>query len=244
MLQILREPGLTSPTLIGGLPGVGNVGKIAAEYLAIGVNAQVFGEVYSDRFPARVFNSEGIEVMKNKLSFWKGSNQDLIILHGNSQPADVLGMYSLSWEILEAARRMGAKEVITLAAYITGKDVKNPRVYGAATDSEVLEELRKYGVERMAAGTISGVNGLLPAMAALFKMRGICLLGETSGYDPSDLSASMALLKTLTRILGININLSGIEKAAEIKNRLIEKTIRDRARALKRQRDGFLMPYG
>ena len=47
-------PELDKPILIEGLPGVGNVGKIAADFLAEKLNAKRFATVYSDSFPPQV----------------------------------------------------------------------------------------------------------------------------------------------------------------------------------------------
>ena len=47
----LKKPDLNNPVCIEGLPGVGNVGKLAAEHLIDEVNAQRFVEIYSTDFP-------------------------------------------------------------------------------------------------------------------------------------------------------------------------------------------------
>ena len=69
----------------------------------------------------------------------------------------------------------------------------------------------------MKEGAISGMNGIITGMAALYQMEGACLLGETSGYlvDPV---ASEAVLDSLSRLLGVKVDLASIrDKAREAK---------------------------
>lgn len=45
-----KTPKLTNPLLIEGLPGIGNVGKLAVEHLIDTINAKKFAEIYSKDF--------------------------------------------------------------------------------------------------------------------------------------------------------------------------------------------------
>ncbi|HUV25030.1 MAG TPA: PAC2 family protein, partial [Methanomassiliicoccales archaeon] len=49
-----EEPELVEPILIEGLPGVGNVGKLAAEHLLDQIDAVKFADIYSKHFPPQV----------------------------------------------------------------------------------------------------------------------------------------------------------------------------------------------
>ena len=52
------EPELVNPVLIEGLPGVGNVGKIAADLVADKLNARLFARIFSDDLPPQVLVNE------------------------------------------------------------------------------------------------------------------------------------------------------------------------------------------
>ena len=55
-----KKPKLNNPILIEGLPGIGNVGKLAVEHLIEMTNAKKFAELYSKDFPPQVFiNHDG-----------------------------------------------------------------------------------------------------------------------------------------------------------------------------------------
>lgn len=57
------------------------------------------------------------------------------------------------------------------------------------------------------SGQIFGVAGLLIGLCELRKMKGFCLLAETTGDHP-DKAAAKEILKVLARILELNLNLS------------------------------------
>jgi len=52
--KIKKMPKLTNPILIEGLPGIGNVGKLAVEHLIDTIKAKKFAEIYSKDFPPQV----------------------------------------------------------------------------------------------------------------------------------------------------------------------------------------------
>ena len=49
-VKILDKVKLKDPVLIEGLPGIGNVGRIAAGYLVSELNMKKFAELYSPHF--------------------------------------------------------------------------------------------------------------------------------------------------------------------------------------------------
>ncbi len=229
----LEKPDLKEPILIEGLPGVGNVGKLAAEHLIDEIKAKKFAEIYSTDFPPQVFvNADGtIKLVKNELYYWKGE-KDLIILTGDYQGMSSKGQYMLAEAVLDIAEEFGTKMIYTLGGYGTGLEIEKPRVIGAATDKELVEELKKYGVvfKGEEGGGIIGASGLLLGLGKLRNMRGACLMGETSGYivDPN---SAREVIKVLTEMLGIKISFARLdEKAEEVKR--ITSRIRSLEKAL------------
>ncbi|MFA6679764.1 MAG: PAC2 family protein, partial [Candidatus Methanomethylophilaceae archaeon] len=53
-IKVISKPVLKRPILIEGLPGIGNVGKITADFLASSLNAEKFASIYSEHFPPQV----------------------------------------------------------------------------------------------------------------------------------------------------------------------------------------------
>lgn len=93
-----------------------------------------------------------------------------------------------------------------------------------------MEELKKYEVLQMDAGSISGTNGLLFGLAKLRNIKSVCLLSETPGYvTPSgqilaDVKSAQALLEVLSKMLDIRIDMRPLEKEAKLAEEFIQKT--------------------
>ena len=216
--RTLFEPRVKSPVLICGLPGSGYVGKLAADHLVEAFKGRLFAEFFSGSFPphANVKRQGVARAIRGELYHCvTGQRNDLLVFTADAQPTTSRGEYELSEAVLEAAKDLGATTVFSLAAYITGGFTTEQRVFGAATSQELVAELTDNGIKAMREGGISGMNGIMVAMAGLLGMDGVCLLGETSGYlvDPV---ASQSVLEALSRVLKLDIDLSALrDKAVE-----------------------------
>jgi uncharacterized protein (TIGR00162 family) len=213
----LSSPSPVEPVLVCGLPGSGYVGKLAADYLVTVFKAKKVAEFYSTSFPPHVnINEEGVAVkLRGELHHAQtGQGNDLLVFTADAQPATSDGEYELTEAVLKEAKEFHAKLVFSLAAYVTGSFVKERRVFGTATSSDLLPRLSQNGVRIMKEGGISGMNGIIVGMARLHGMEGISLLGETSGYllDPA---ASHSVLESLSQILGLKIDMTSIEERAK-----------------------------
>lgn len=193
---------------IGGLPGIGSVGKVAADFLATALECRTIRPFYSSGFPAQVIVEEGLSSLLHAELRAPQNRDDIFVLSGDAQPLDIKEMHILAGDILEAARDLKVTEIITLAAYVG--DTKET-VLGAASDAETAEKLAKEGITLLRSGAIGGINGLLAGLAPFYGMKGICLLGTTSGDDPLDLKAARNLLETLQSLMGLDISLDALE---------------------------------
>lgn len=216
-----ERPVLKDPILVEGLPGVGNVGKLAAEHLVDQLKAVKFADIYSKYFPPQVLvNDAGtIKLVSNELYYVRRptAKNDLIILIGDYQGLTPDGQYELSDRVLRIAKDLGVKRIFTLGGYGLGRMIDKPRVLGAATDPELVEEMKKNGVtfsKGEPGSGIVGASGLLLGLGRLYDIRSVCLMGETSGYfvDPK---GAQAVLEVLARILEVKLDMSELESKAE-----------------------------
>lgn len=218
--RLIFEPKMRSPILVCGLPGSGYVGKLAVDHLVDSFKGMLFEEFFSGSFPPHANVDEGGvgRAIRGQLYHCEtGQRNDLIVFTADAQPTTSRGEYELSEVVLRAARDLGATAVFSLAAYITGGFAAEQRVFGAATSQELISELTSNGVRAMKEGGISGMNGIIVAMAGLLGMDGACLLGETSGYmvDPG---ASHAVLEALSRVIKLDVDLRALkDRAVEAK---------------------------
>lgn len=219
----LAKPDVQAPIFVEGLPGVGNVGKLAAQHLVDSLDATLWCDIFSHDFPPQVtVQPDGtVRLVRNQL--WTvpadGDAPALVIMTGDYQPLSSPGQFALVEGVLERIVPLGAKHMYTLGGYGLGASIEDPEVLGAATDLAMVEELQALGVkfqEDEPGGGIIGASGLFLGLGMEHDLRGACLMGETSGYmvDPQ---AAGAVLQVLGKLLGRKIDLTDIEeKAGEI----------------------------
>lgn len=193
---------------IGGLPGIGSVGKVAADYLATALECTTFKPFYSRGFPPQVLVEDGLAKLFHAELRVPKEKRDIFILSGNAQPLEIRDMYALAGDILNAIKSLHISDLLTLAAYVGDCTDK---VVGAASTPELALELEKNGIPLLRSGAIGGINGLLVGLSPLYDLRGYCLLGTTSGEDLVDLRAAKNLLEVAKDLLHLDISLQGLE---------------------------------
>jgi len=220
VIRYLEHPKLQDPIFVEGLPGIGNVGKLAAEHLKDELKGVKFAEIFSKYFPPQVMVQDDgrIKLVNNELHYvQRGPGKDILLLTGDYQGLTPEGQYELSDFILREISKFGVKRVFTLGGYGMGRMITKPRVLGAATDVELVKEMEKHGVvfSRGEPGAgIVGASGLLLGLGLLYDMKAVCLMGETSGYfvDPK---SAQAVLEVLTAVLGVTVSFAELENKAK-----------------------------
>ncbi|MEW6214713.1 MAG: PAC2 family protein [Nitrospirota bacterium] len=240
-VRLFKEPKLERPVLICGWPGIGNIGLIAVDTLRIRVSAEEFGEIESRDFfyPRKVKIEEGLlvdlEFPSNKFYFKKLQTRDLIFFIGEEQPRGDQRAYRIGESVLDVAIKFGCQRIFTSGAAVAPLHHQmKPRVWAVPNKEYLIDEVRRYEntilmseIEgRGDQGYITGLNGLLIGIAKERGLEAICLMGEFPLYIPHSLpypKASKSVLEVLTKILGIEIDLSRLEKWAGETERKIEE---------------------
>lgn len=229
MWKVKERPILYKPVLVEGLPGIGNVGKMAAEYLIEKLGAKKFAEVYSDHFPYHVFidKKSVVDLPKNEFYFYKGEKGDLVFMTGDFQSLTTQGHYEIVKAVLDFSKDLGVKRIITVGGFGVEGIPNKPKVLGAVTNEELIKEFEKLGVvfedgERV--GMIVGASGLLLGLGKLQKMEGLCLMGETFSRPMfTDARAAKAVLEILSHYFGIEVDMSDMNRKAKELDKAISK---------------------
>lgn len=227
-INILEEIELDNPIFIEALPGLGRVGKLAADHMIDELNATKFAEIYSPSFPPQVLIKEDgiIDNMLNELYYLKDvgeDNLDLIILVGNTQALSPEGQYLVCQDILEFVKGYGISSIVTMGGMAIPQPVENPNVYGAATNEANVELLKEAEIGiRSNDGGIVGASGLFLGLGVRQGIEGICLMGETPGYF-IDAESAEAILKKLSLLLNFEINTDKLDERAEETRKMIAK---------------------
>src|SRR3989344_5626104 len=97
------KPTLKTPILIEGLPGIGNVGKIAMDFLVENVHAKKIMSIHSHYFPHSVFINEKNLIDIPILNIYHASinKQDFLFLAGDVQPIDEPSCYEFCELIID-----------------------------------------------------------------------------------------------------------------------------------------------
>jgi len=201
--QQLFNPVLESPIFVQGLPGFGNVGKIATHLLTKFCGAKPFAELYSPSFPDYVsVNSKGICRLP-KYEFYAApmEKNDFIIMTGDTQPSfdDVVAHYELCSEILDFVEKYGCSFIVTIGGVPISED--KSQVYVAATSPRLAAEFMEKGAVIYSKGKIVGATGLMLGLAKERGLNGVCLLGATTGFG-ADRGAGFSVFKFLMKALG------------------------------------------
>lgn len=218
-IDVIAEPELRDPVLIEGLPGVGHVGKLAAQHLVQELDGEEVRRVYTSDFPPQVTVDEQgtTELTHATFSVVDAGERDLLVLTGDHQAQSNEGHYRLTEAFLDVAEEFGVERVFALGGVPTGELVDEPAVLGAATGTEFIDDLEAVGVEfreNEPAGGIVGVSGLLLGLGERRGIEAACLMGETSGYlvDPK---SAQAVLEVLQEYAGFELDYGDLEDRAD-----------------------------
>lgn len=231
--QFGKKPHLNNPILIEGLPGIGNVGKVAVDFMIEELKAKKLYGISSYTFPHSVFVNEdnlvelpSIEVYYKRFN---GKSRDLLLLTGDVQPVDEVSSYEFSEKMLDLLERFKGNELITLGGIGLADIPKKPKLYCTANSKKIIQKYKDkvvceklYGV----VGPIVGVSGLLVGLASRRRIEAISFLAETYGHPVYlGVKGAREILKLLNKKLELDINIGKFEKeVADLEEEVVKRT--------------------
>ncbi|PJB49555.1 MAG: hypothetical protein CO103_05030 [Chloroflexi bacterium CG_4_9_14_3_um_filter_45_9] len=232
VIKLYKQPEVKTCFMLASWPGIGNVSLIATRYLIEKLNALEIGEIDAPAFfePLSVAVRDNIvEVPRfpeSKFYYWQDAQGEkgLVLFIAEEQP--VSKGHELVSCVLDAARELHVARIYSCAAAVTHiHHSEEPKVWGAATKKKLLGELKEYGVILRGNLRIAGLNGLILGMARERDLEGICLLGEVPSYaiQVANPSASVAVLKVLTNMLDIPVDLAELIQLAKKSSEEMDK---------------------
>jgi hypothetical protein len=202
--------------LIQGLPGLGFVGKIAADFLIDNLKPVKLAELYSSYIAlpdgdlgVRVELDGTFELPKYEFYAYERESQSLVILTGEIQPVS-WGQYAIAARVLDYADKLGCDTVVALGGHIM-QGRRSDVVYAIGGTKQIIEELQKQRVQLAQAGAVKGAFGVLLGLAQRRNIRCFGLLGATPGTYP-DLVAARNVLRVLSNMYRLPTALEEIDK--------------------------------
>ncbi len=229
--QFGKSPKISNAVFIEGLPGIGNVGKVAVDFLIDELKAKKLYEITSYTFPHSVFVNEDnlVELPIVEIFYKQLNKKDILLLGGDVQPIDEVSSYEFSEKILDLAQKFNVKEIITLGGIGLSDIPKKPRVYCTGNTKKIIEKYKSelvsnklYGV----VGPIVGVSGLLLGLSTRRNIESISFLAETYGHPMYlGIKGAKEILKVLNKSLDLKIDVNKLDREIkDIESEIIKKT--------------------
>lgn len=234
-VEVVIEEGreLERPLVIVGLPTLGVVGTITAQYLVDQLEMPQVGGLYSDRFPpvGRVQGGRSsFPVRLHAIESVCGLDlvcENLVVAVTEFLPG-MQGIYAIAERITEWARERDAEMLVSPDGLLV-RGEEGSTVHGVAALDEGLEVFQRAGVQPMDEGVLMGFSAATVANGRRLGVNAVSLLAE-SVPDRPDARAAARLVEVLDPIVPeIDIDTEPLLKEAE--------GIEDEIRRLREQMD-------
>ncbi len=234
-VRLRKFPKLKDAILIEGLPGIGNVGKLAVDFLVKELKPEPICEFYSPSLPQSVFvNKQNlVELPCLKLSVLKRSRKpSLLFLTGDIQPLDEVSTYEFCETLIDLSQELKCSSLITLGGIGMANYPKESRIYITGNSKQAVNmyktpatKPRLFGI----VGPIVGVTGLLLGLAGRKELPAVAYLVESFAHPMHiGIKEARILLRLLKNVLGLDFNLQIYDES--IKE--LEKGVRLRVKEL------------
>ncbi len=223
-----KKVDLSNSLLVIAFPTVGLISSIAGHFIIDSLNLEEIGAIVSKEFmPATVIHkskpSPPVRIYAGEKKCGPdGSCEQLAVIISEFLPPYNI-IKPLADKILQWASEKGCKIVISLeGTHAVGEKIKEFKVFGIGSNTEMKKYLKKYKIEETQEGMITGVTGVLLYEGVLMKRDVICLLSEAHSSYPDSRAAGNLLKKLDVMLPVIKIDPEPLYKEAN----LIEKNIR------------------
>ncbi len=201
--------------MLYGFPDVGLVGVIAASHLISELkNLEEVAYMDSRLLPPLIVLHEGLPHSPIRIF---GNNDVLLAVSETATPADTI------YPIMNALIDWGKSKKVRMMISLSGipiqerQDVQELKVFAAASDPEMLKQVREKNIEVLNEGYMVGPQAIMLQACARMGMPAITLLAQCFLNYP-DPEAAAEVLKELANITGIKVDTSKLlEKGEEIR---------------------------
>ncbi len=218
------------PWMIAAWPGMGSVAMVAATYLIEQLQMEQFGRIDLREF----FDINETVVHKGMLRAARvprgllfrtpedAPGRPIVVFVGEAQPP--IGTYAYAQKLTEAAKKLDIERMVTFASMASALDpADNPRVFGVATNQEILDELDRLSIRPLADGQIGGLNGVALAAAAEQGIPGMGLLAEIPFFaaNVANPKAARSALSVFSVLAGLDLSLAPLDEQAKVVDRAL-----------------------
>ena len=239
-LTFYEQPELRRPDLVTSFAGWSDAAQAATgtvAYLIRRLDAKRFAEIKAEEFydfssvrPTITVDRGLITSLKmphSSFFYWQNqtTNHDLVLLHG-IEP-------QLHWQrfvdlILDLADQLKVHRIYALGGlYDNAPHTREPRISGLVNEPGLMGVLEKHSIEPIEYQGPSSLHGLLMTECVRREIEVISLWGHAPFYvrAESNPMVCLALLKKLSELMEIQIDLEEVKKAGEYLQQMLSRLL-------------------
>jgi uncharacterized protein len=204
---------LDSPTLVDGLPGIGLVGKIAADHLVDALDMTYYGACHCEGLAEVAVYHEDDPAVKPPVRLYADEATDLLVLQ-----SDIPVSPSGASEFAGCLTGWLAEQDVT-CLYLSGLPVEQkadvPALYGVATES-ARDVLAAHEIPVPSdSGVVSGPTGALLHRANTAGLAAFGLVVEANQNFPDPEAARVLLREAIEPIAEVSVETETLVEQAE-----------------------------
>ena len=205
VLRVLYDPPLDSAVFVVGLPGLADAGRTAARLLIDFVNAKLFAEYYSGRFPDNVVIEESGVCRLPRYEFYESCScqPNIVVLSGDATIADdePEAHYEVFSQVVNFALKLKSRCIIVMDGVRPVAEEANA-VYGIATKRGLAHKLQSGGAKLFKKNQVPGYSGMILGLSSLHNIDGLGIFAVTAALIP-DRDTALNIFKFLVKTLEV-----------------------------------------
>jgi len=203
---------LDTPTLVEGLPGVGLVGKLAADHLVDAFDMVHYGTARCDGLPEVAVYSEGEPDVRSPVRIYAAPDEDLLVLQSDAPVSpDVAESFA---GCLADWFRTNDVTPVFLSGMPSERD-DAPSMYGVATGDGAALLSEADVPTPTESGAITGPTGALVHEAQRVGLTSVGLVVEADPQFPDPEAASELLASGIGPLAGVEVDTTTLAEQAE-----------------------------
>jgi len=241
-IKIVEKESIPSnAVMLHGLPDVGLVGLIATSYIISELDLPQVAYVDTDLMPPVIVLHEGLPHAPLRIF---GDKRLLAVISEIAIPAD--SVHVLMRALVDWGQSKNAKMILSIGGIPmeNRQDLKEPKVFGVASNKELIGLLGEKGLEILKEGYMVGPQALTMRYCAEKNIPAIGFLAQ-SYYNYPDPEAAAAAIKEVAKFADIKVDVTQLlQKGEEIRLRardIMKRTQRELTQ-MKKTRE-YDLPY-
>ena len=200
---------IKAPTVIEGFPGFGLVSTIATGFLIDHLKCEQIGKYWFEEMQPTIAIHDCKLV--DPIGVYYDKKYNLVIVHS------IAPVIKMEWKasdiVLDVAKEVGAKEIITLEG-VGSQTQEEPKGFFYTSNPNHSKRFEKIGIDCLGEGIIVGVTAALLMNAPLKNIDVCSLFAETHSNLP-DSKAAAKVIELLDQYLGLKVDYKPLLKQAE-----------------------------